>query len=151
MSYSFRREGTEGIRQNAIFYALVARGGPRYDEAYSLFLLPAKRGMVAARGAARARAGSIYAMYLSRLIVATAVVTGQSSESVRRSVKAFLELVRAYLSKGQKVKLTGFGAFAVRQRKARRVINPQTGKAMILPPRRVVRFVPAGRLRRSVR
>ena len=90
-------------------------------------------------------------MYLSRLILATAGATRQSQRGVERSVKAFLDLICGYLTKGQNVKLTGFGTFNVRHRKSRRVINPQTGRFLILMPRKVVRFTPSARLRKAVR
>jgi len=44
------------------------------------------------------------------------------------------------LKKGQAITFVGFGTFKTAQRKARTARNPQTGAAIKIPKRRVVRF-----------
>ena len=44
------------------------------------------------------------------------------------------------LKKGQPITFVGFGTFKTAQRKARTARNPQTGAAIKIPKRRVVRF-----------
>lgn len=55
-------------------------------------------------------------------------------------VEAFLELIKATLEKGEDVTLSGFGKWQVREKRARRGRNPQTGEELTIAPRRVVSF-----------
>ncbi|MDX1920313.1 MAG: HU family DNA-binding protein [Candidatus Caenarcaniphilales bacterium] len=48
-------------------------------------------------------------------------------------VNSFLDVASEALSKHESITLIGFGTFKVRSRKARRGVNPQTGKKMIIP------------------
>lgn len=48
-------------------------------------------------------------------------------------VNSFLDVASEALSKHESITLIGFGTFKVRNRKARRGVNPQTGKKMIIP------------------
>jgi DNA-binding protein HU-beta len=47
---------------------------------------------------------------------------------------------------GEKVTLIGFGTFSVSKRAAREGRNPQTGKAMKIPAKKVVKFKPGSKL-----
>jgi len=51
-----------------------------------------------------------------------------------------LETVKASLSNGEDVLISGFGKFIVRKKEARRGRNPQTGENLTLDPRRVITF-----------
>jgi len=55
-------------------------------------------------------------------------------------VEAFLELIKEMLEKGEDVSLSGFGKWQVKEKRARRGRNPQTGEELIIAPRRVVTF-----------
>lgn len=44
------------------------------------------------------------------------------------------------LKKGEKVQISGFGTFSVKQRKARVGRNPKTGEPAEIPAKNVVRF-----------
>lgn len=46
-----------------------------------------------------------------------------------------------------KVELRGFGSFRVRKRRARQGRNPQTGKTVSVPPKRVPYFKPGKELK----
>lgn len=59
-----------------------------------------------------------------------------SSELVER----VLELMCQALEHGQQVKLSGFGVFQVRAKRARMGRNPKTGKPAAIEPRRVIGF-----------
>lgn len=58
-------------------------------------------------------------------------------------VDSVLALITRALCYGDKVKLVGFGQFLVRDRAARKSVHPGTGKPIVLPARRVVRFKPS--------
>lgn len=55
-------------------------------------------------------------------------------------VEGFFELILERLTKGEDVKLAGFGNFEVHQKKERPGRNPKTGESVRISPRRVVRF-----------
>ena len=55
-------------------------------------------------------------------------------------VERTLDLVVEALEKGQAVKLSGFGVFQVRSKRARMGRNPKTGEPASIEPRRVIGF-----------
>ena len=57
-----------------------------------------------------------------------------------RIVESVLEIMKEQLSKGDTVKISGFGNFVVRNKKARKGRNPQTGSEMEIAARRVLTF-----------
>ena len=66
------------------------------------------------------------------------------------AVETFLQLAKESLINGEDLLLSGFGKFNVKDKKARRGRNPQTGDELILEARRVVTFKPSGILRRRI-
>ncbi len=66
------------------------------------------------------------------------------------AVEALLIIIKDCLEKGDDMLISGFGKFNVKDKKARRGRNPQTGEELILPPRRVVTFKPSGILRSKI-
>ncbi len=67
-----------------------------------------------------------------------------------KSVETFLSLAKTSLISGEDLLLSGFGKFNVRDKRARRGRNPQTGDELILDARRVVTFKPSGLLRDKI-
>ena len=57
-----------------------------------------------------------------------------------RLVESVLETVKASLSNGEDVLISGFGKFIVRKKDARRGRNPATGEDLTLQPRTVITF-----------
>lgn len=55
-------------------------------------------------------------------------------------VERILDLVVDRLEKGETVKLSGFGVFQVREKRARMGRNPKTGEPAAIHPRRVISF-----------
>jgi len=66
------------------------------------------------------------------------------------SVEAFLRISKNSLINGSDLLLSGFGKFNVKDKKARKGRNPQTGEELMLDARRVITFNPAGILRDKV-
>lgn len=73
-----------------------------------------------------------------------------SKGQATRVVEAFLDIAKDTLRRGDDLLLSGFGKFNVKQKRARRGRNPQTGDELILAPRRVVTFKPSGILRKRI-
>ena len=72
----------------------------------------------------------------------------------KKAAKAFLEaltgLVTKEIKKGGEVPLTGLGKFKVQKRKARMGRNPQTGEAIKIPAKKVVKFTIAKTLKDQI-
>ena len=66
------------------------------------------------------------------------------------SVESFLRLSKNSLINGEDLLLSGFGKFNVKDKKARRGRNPQTGTELTLSARRVVTFKSSGILRDKI-
>ena len=80
-------------------------------------------------------------------IAAKANITKASAE---RSLNAFLDAVKYALTKEGKLTLTGFGAFAVETRKARKGRNPQTGAEITIEASKLPAFKAGKALKDSV-
>lgn len=68
---------------------------------------------------------------------------GISNREAARLVEIIFEQIKSTLGEGEKVQITGFGTFLVRQKRQRRGRNPQTGEEMLIKPRRSVVFRPS--------
>ena len=68
---------------------------------------------------------------------------GISNREAARLVEAIFENIKVRLGGGEKVQITGFGTFVVRQKRERRGRNPQTGEEMVIKPRKSVVFRPS--------
>ena len=55
-------------------------------------------------------------------------------------VEHFFDIVKTCLTEGTNVKISGFGNFIVRKKKARKGRNPQTGAEIVIAPRTVLTF-----------
>src|SRR4051794_14637664 len=58
-------------------------------------------------------------------------------------VELVLETLKDTLERGEKVKISGFGNFHVREKKSRVGRNPQTGQEIEISARRVLTFRPS--------
>jgi len=67
-----------------------------------------------------------------------------------RAVESVLNGITAGLKKGDKVTFVGFGSFSVTQRKARKGRNPQTGKEIKIPAKKVPHFTAGAGLKDAV-
>ncbi len=76
---------------------------------------------------------------------------GLSKRETQKVVDAIIGTIGDTLAAGEKVTLVGFGTFGVRQRKARRGRNPQTGATIQIPAKKVPKFVPGKNLKEAVR
>lgn len=65
-------------------------------------------------------------------------------------VEEVLETIKEALRNGEKVKISGFGNFVVREKSARKGRNPQTNEEIIIRRRRVLTFKPSAVLRASL-
>ena len=75
---------------------------------------------------------------------------GSSKREAGEAVETVFSIVRECLRRGEKVKISGFGSFLVKEKRARRGRNPQTGEPITIDPRRVLSFKASQVLKESV-
>lgn len=63
-----------------------------------------------------------------------------SKAAADKVVNSMLKAITNSVASGEKVSLIGFGTFSVNERAARQGRNPQTGKTMQIPAKKVVKF-----------
>ncbi len=73
---------------------------------------------------------------------------GFSKKDSLQIVENVLEIMKSHLEQGEKIKISGFGNFIVREKRPRRGRNPQTGDQIIIEGRRILTFKPSNVLRR---
>ena len=71
-------------------------------------------------------------VHKNEFIKAVAERANVTQADAARVVSASLKLIAQTLAQGDKVVLTGFGTFEMRQRSARKGINPQTRKPITI-------------------
>ncbi len=75
---------------------------------------------------------------------------GFSKKEAAELVDMVFNVIKDTLSKGEKVKISGFGNFSIRDKSTRVGRNPQTGEAMEISARRVLTFKPSQVLKEDV-
>lgn len=90
-------------------------------------------------------------MNKAELVNAVAKVCGCSKVDAAGCMEAMLDAVTKSLKKGEAVTLVGFGTFSVRKRAARTGRNPQTGKEIKIPAKKVAAFKPGKELKAAVK
>jgi integration host factor subunit alpha len=68
---------------------------------------------------------------------------GFSKKESAELVEKVFAIIKETLEAGEKVKISGFGNFVVRQKNARKGRNPQTGEEILLEARKVLTFKPS--------
>lgn len=75
---------------------------------------------------------------------------GFSKKEAADMVELIFDTIKGALTEGDKIKISGFGNFVVREKRARTGRNPQTGSAIQISARRVLTFKPSQVLRTEV-
>lgn len=86
----------------------------------------------------------------AELIDAVYEKVGFSKKEAADLVELVFENMKEELCKGASIKISGFGKFRVRGKKARMGRNPQTGDAMVIAARKVLTFTPSRILRDGI-
>jgi len=89
-------------------------------------------------------------MNKAELIEEVRTETGLTKKTSREAVNAIISAITDSLAREEKVTLVGFGTFQVMERKARRGRNPQTGKELQIPAKKVPKFKAGKSLREVV-
>jgi integration host factor subunit alpha len=76
---------------------------------------------------------------------------GFSKKESARIVEMVFDIIKETLEKGEKIKISGFGNFVVREKRSRVGRNPQTGQEIEISARRVLTFKPSQVLRGTLK
>jgi len=76
------------------------------------------------------------------LIEVIATAADISKKEAELALNGFVDAVNNAMTGGESVILTGFGTFSTKARAARTGRNPQTGKTIQIPAKKVVKFKP---------
>ncbi len=90
-------------------------------------------------------------MNKAELIEAMASEAKLTKADAKRALDAFIDATGKALKKGDRVALVGFGSFSVAKRAARKGRNPQSGKEIKIPAKKVVKFKPGNELSSTVK
>lgn len=86
-------------------------------------------------------------MNKSELIRAAAQRADLPVNETAKALNAALELITLQLAQGEKIQLSGFGIFELREREARMGRNIHTGEPLSIPASRVPVFKPSQTLK----
>ena len=75
---------------------------------------------------------------------------GVTKSEAERAVDSLIEDIINALKQGDRVNISGFGAFAVSNREARTGRNPKTGEAIEISASRAAKFKPGKQLKDSL-
>ena len=86
-------------------------------------------------------------MNKTELIAVAAERAGIAKKDAERLLNAAIDAITISLSKGEKVALSGFGTFEIKEREARVGRNPHTRESIEIPATRVPAFKPSKALK----
>lgn len=89
-------------------------------------------------------------MNKTELIERIAEQTGVTTSEAQGHFEAFERVVTEALKDGEEVRITGFGKFSVKERKAREGRNPQTGEKMKISASKVPSFSAGNALKGAI-
>lgn len=89
-------------------------------------------------------------MNRQELIVEISNRTGLTKKDTENVVATFIDVIKESLIKGEKISLSGFGAFDVVERAARTARNPKTGESIEVGASKSPKFKPAKALKEAV-
>lgn len=76
--------------------------------------------------------------------------TGFTRKDSAEILEAVFSIMKNTLESGEKIKVTGFGNFEVKQKKDRKGRNPQTGDSITIEARRILSFKPSAILKYEI-
>lgn len=89
-------------------------------------------------------------MKKAELIAAIAEKGGYTKKEAENALNAVIETITSSLENGEKVAISGFGSFEVRERAAKESINPATKEPVHVPAKKVPAFKAAKALKEIV-
>lgn len=78
------------------------------------------------------------------------IVSGFTKKASADMLETVFSIIKDTLESGEKIKISGFGNFEVKQKADRRGRNPQTGETITITARRILIFKPSTLLRQEI-
>ena len=75
-------------------------------------------------------------------------MVGFSKKEAAQMVDTVFEVIKESLEEGEKIKISGFGNFVIKEKRARKGRNPQTGEEIEISSRKVLTFKPSQTLKK---
>lgn len=79
-------------------------------------------------------------MTKAELIAKVATETGMTKTATEKAINATVNALVEALAKGERIAIPGLGIFTVKERAERKGRNPKTGKEIVIPAKKVVKF-----------
>ncbi len=76
---------------------------------------------------------------------------GLSKKEINSIVESVFDIIKEMLQSEDKIVISGFGKFSIRNKKARRGRNPQTGEDLEISARRILTFKPSPGFRANLK
>jgi len=89
-------------------------------------------------------------MTKAEIVERVAEKTGFSKKESVEMFELLFDTMKSTLETGEKLKITGFGNFEVKQKADRRGRNPQTGEEITIEARKILTFKPSNMLKDSI-
>jgi len=89
-------------------------------------------------------------MNKTELVEALANGAGITKTAASKVLETFMSTVMHTLKKGDDIVIPGFGSWKTKKREARKGRNPQTGKEIMIPAARVVKFTAGKKIKDAV-
>ena len=90
-------------------------------------------------------------MHKNELIRQVATEAQLPRQTVARVINQTLRVITEEVGQGSRVVLTGFGTFELRDRSARRGVDPRTGVELIVPATRTPGFTASASFKQRIR
>ena len=90
-------------------------------------------------------------MNKTEFVAAVASKAGMTKSDAQTTVAAVLDVITDTLKGGEKVVLTGFGSFEVREAKERYGVNPRTKEKVLIPATKRPAFSAGAELKKAVK
>jgi nucleoid DNA-binding protein len=81
------------------------------------------------------------------LVLKITEITGIKKGEVEKVLENMINIVVDTMKKNEKVNITGFGVFKIKEKKERIARNPKTGATVQVPAKRVPKFLPSKNLK----
>ncbi len=76
---------------------------------------------------------------------------GFSKKDSAKIVEHVFEIMKDNLTRSEGIKISGFGSFVVKEKKARKGRNPQTGEEILISARKVLTFKASQILKKALK
>ncbi len=84
-------------------------------------------------------------------LVKNVIDLGVNGKVAKRTVQTFIDCIVDSIKRGEKVQISGFGTFIIREKKERMGRNPKTGAKVLIPAKRVPAFRPSEMLKERIK